>query len=114
VLVCSGVDEQAGLGGCGVGAGDRIPHLPRVPGTPPSARDAAVVERVQSAALAFVDQHVARFGPMWASAPVDARSVRRALQTSIGRGVPEPDHVFADLTLDDGFRGIDRIGVTDD
>ncbi|MEL6892446.1 MAG: rhamnan synthesis F family protein [Actinomycetota bacterium] len=111
-LLCSRVDEQAAHYCADHDAGGAI-SLRTTAGTAPPAEVAAVVASVQSAALDFVDAHLARFGPDWLRAPVDAPAVRRAFQASLGHGVPDPDDVFGDLTIDDDFRNLGRIGVRD-
>lgn len=109
-VLCSRVDDQAGS----YRLDDGHVVLDTVVGTAPPADVAEVVERVQATALSFVDAHLDRFGPRWLAAPIDAPSVRRSFQVAVGRGVPDPSELFASLTMDDGFRNLDRIPLDAD
>ncbi len=109
-IVCSRLTDQAARYHVG---DDGTPVLETVPGTEPPDDVASIVRVVQQAAFEFVGAHLERFGPTWLGAPIDPPSVRRSFQTSVGRGVPDPADLFAGLTLDDGFRGHDRIDVVD-
>jgi FMN phosphatase YigB (HAD superfamily) len=74
-------------------------------------RTTEIAAQVQSAALRYVEDLVARHGRALFERPFDPRGVAEAITRALDTLVPSPDLVFEDLHLDDHFSGIPRLTV---